>query len=130
MNVLLIIGLVLFVGTALWMYYLFITNTVSEIKEVKAPVEPPKEISADDVMERCNKLYEQGLHTELQRFAQRELSKNFSNVELRKILAKSLMESGNEQMAVMHYEAVLNINSYDTEVQEIIAKYYKNTFCS
>ena len=43
MNVLLIIGLVLFVGTALWMYYLFITNTVSEVKEVKKPVEQPKE---------------------------------------------------------------------------------------
>ena len=34
------------------------------------------------------------------------------------------METGNEQMAIMHYEAILNIDSYDIKTQEILAQYY------
>lgn len=120
MNILLVIGLVLFIGTVMWLYYLFITNTVSEIKVE----EPVKEPVFDNVLERCHSLYEQGLHAELQRYAQRELSKNYGDVELRRILAQSLMETGNEQMAIAHYEAILNINSYDIPTQEILAQYY------
>ena len=120
MNILLIVGLVLFIGTVFWLHYIFITNTVSEIKKP----EPVKEPVYDSAIDRCKKLYEQGLHAELQRYAQRELSKNYGDTELRRILAQSLMESGNEQMAIMHYEALLNINSYDIETQEILAKYY------
>ena len=120
MNVLLIVGLVFFLGIFLWLNYLFVTNAVSETKKEK----PKKEPIHGDALERCQKLYEEGLHAELQRYAQRELSKNYGNVELRRILAQSLMESGNEQMAIMHYEAILNINSYDIQTQEILAQYY------
>lgn len=121
MNILLIIGLVLFIGTVMWLYFLFITNTVStQIPEKKVVKEPVY----TDVMERCRSLYEQGLHSELQRYAQRELSKNYGNTDLRKILAQSLMETGNEEMAIMHYEALLSINSYDIETQETLAQYY------
>lgn len=120
MNVLLIIGLVFFLGIALWLNYLFVTNAVSETKKE----EPVKEPIHQDALERCQKLYEEGLHAELQRYAQRELSKNYGDIELRRILAQSLMESGNEQMAIMHYEAILNINSYDIQTQEILAQYY------
>ena len=122
MNILLIIGLVLFVGTALWLYYLFIVNTVSQVKPKTQ--ERPVEAVHEDAYERCKKLFNEGLHAELQRYAQRELSKNFGNVEIRKILAQSLMASGDEQMAIMHYEALLNIVSDDIETYEIIAQYY------
>lgn len=121
MNILLVIGLVLFIGTVMWLYVLFITNTVSEIKPDKEQKEP---VFSGNVLERCQNLFEEGLHAELQRYAQKELSKNFGNTDLRKILAQSLMETGNEQMAIAHYEAILNINSYDIETQEILAQYY------
>lgn len=121
MNILLIIGLVIFIGTVMWLYILFITNAVSTQVPTKKVTQEPV---YGDVMERCYELYNQGLHAELQRYAQRELSKNYGNVDLRRILAKSLMETGNEQMAVMHYEALLSINSFDIETQEILARYY------
>lgn len=121
MNVLLVIGLVLFIGTVMWLYVLFITNTVSEVKAEEIPEEP---LIYADSLERCKSLFEQGLHAELQRYAQKELSKNYGNTDLRKILAQSLMETGNEQMAIAHYEAILNINSYDIQTQEILAQYY------
>lgn len=105
----------------MWLYFLFITNTVTQQMPTKEVVKEPV---YTDVIGRCNSLYEQGLHSELQRYAQRELSKNYGDVELRKILAQSLMETGNEQMAIMHYEALLSINSYDIQTQEILAKYY------
>jgi len=120
MNGLLFLGLVIFVAVAFWLCCLFVTNNVEttvQKEEVKEPV-------YDDALGRCLKLYEQGFHAELQRYAQRELSKNYGDVDLRRILAKSLMETGNEQMAIMHYEAILNINSYDIETQEILAQYY------
>ncbi len=120
MNILLFLGLVLFVILAFWLCFLFVSNTV----ETSTPKQAPKEPIYDDVIERCQKLYDQGFHAELQRFAQRELTKNYGDVELRKILAQSLMETGNEQMAIMHYEAILNINSYDIATQEILAQYY------
>ena len=119
MNILLVVGLVLFACTIIWVYVLFISNTVNEPEKEK-----PKEIVHEDVMERCNKLFEQGLHAELQRYAQRELSKNYGNVELRRILAQSLMASGNEQMAIKHYEAILSIAPYDIKTQEMLAQYY------
>lgn len=121
MNILLVLGLVLFIGTVMWLYVLFITNTVSETKKEEKPKEP---VVHADALERCQSLYEQGLHAELQRYAQRELSKNYGNIELRRILAQSLMETGNEQMGIAHYEAILNINSYDIATQEILAQYY------
>jgi len=120
MNLLLLIALVLFAVIIVWIYVLFVSSTINETEKKV----PQPEISYEDVIERCNKLYEQGLHSELQRFAQRELSKNYGNVEIRKILAKSLIESGNEQMAIMHYEAVLSIAPYDLETQEFLANYY------
>ena len=119
MNILLILGLVAFAILIISVYVLFITNTVNEKKP-----EQPKEIVFDDAVERCKKLLEQGLHAELQRYAQRELSKNYSDVELRRILAESLMASGSEQMAIMHYEAILNIAPYDVATQEMLAQYY------
>ena len=120
MNILLLLGLVLFVATVMWLYYLFITNTVSEVKKEESIKEP----IYGDVIERCHKLFNEGLHAELQKYAQKELTKNYGDVELRRILAQSLMESGNIQMAIMHYEAILNINSYDIQTQEILAQYY------
>lgn len=120
MNFLLLIALVLFAVVIVWIYVLFVSNTINESEKKTTQVELPY----DDVIERCNKLYEQGLHAELQRFAQRELSKNYSDVELRRILAQSLMESGNEQMAIMHYEAILSIAPYDIKTQEMLARYY------
>lgn len=119
MNILLTIALVLLACTVIWIYILFVTSTVNKVQK-----EEPKEVFHGDALERCQKLYEQGLHAELQRYAQKELAKNYGNIELRRILAKSLMESGNEQMAIMHYEAILQINSYDTETQEMLARYY------
>ena len=92
MNILLVIGLVSFGCAFIWLYFLFISKTVNETIKEK-----PKEIIYDDVLERCQKLYEQ---------------------------AQSLMESGNEQMAIMHYEAILSIAPYDIKTQEMLAQYY------
>ena len=120
MNVLLIIGLVFFIFIALWTYILFITNTIDEVKK-----EEPKDVVVHaDALERCQTLFDQGLHSELQRYAQKELSKNYSNIELRRILAKSLMETNNELTAIMHYEAILNVNPQDFETKEMLAQYY------
>ncbi len=119
MNILLVVGLVLFACTIVWVYVLFISNTIKEPEREK-----PKEITHEDVIERCNQLLNQGMHAELQRYAQRELSKNYGNVELRRILAQSLMASGNEQMAIKHYEAILSIAPYDIKTQEMLAQYY------
>ena len=48
MNILLVIGLAVFIGTIFWLYFIFITNTITEIKkEVKAP-----EPVYDNVLER------------------------------------------------------------------------------
>lgn len=120
MNVLLFLGLVVFVIIAIWLSYLFVVNNVETTVQQEQAPEPVY----DDALDRCMKLYEQGFHAELQRYAQRELSKNYGNVDLRRILAQSLMETGNEQMAIMHYEAILNINSFDIQTQEILARYY------
>ena len=120
MNTLLIIGLVLFICIIIWVYTLFIVNTTNT-KVEKPEKEQP---ITKDALERCNQLFEQGLHNELQRFAQRELTKNYGDVELRRILAQSLMASGNEQMAIMHYEAILSIAPYDIKTQELLAQYY------
>ena len=120
MNILLIVGLVLFACTITWIYVLFVSSTINDNKKE----EVPQETHVDDALERCKKLFNQGLHAELQRYAQRELSKNYGDVELRKILAQSLMLSGNEQMAIMHYEAILSIAPYDVKTQELLAQYY------
>lgn len=118
MNILLAIALVIFVCIIAWFYILFITNSVTEIKK-----EEKKEIVREEPLEKCQRLFDEGLYLELQRYAQRELSKNYSNVELRRILAKSYLETNDEQSAIMHFEAILNINS-DPETQEFLAKYY------
>ena len=68
---------------------LFVTSTINDNKKEEAP----KETHYDDALERCKKLFNQGMHAELQRYAQRELSKNYGDVELRRILAQSLMLS-------------------------------------
>lgn len=120
MNILLIIGLVLFVCIIIWVYTLFIVNA----EQIKTTEKTEPEPVATDSLERCKQLYEQGLHSELQRYAQRELAKNYGNVELRRILAQSLMASGNEQMAIMHYEAILSVAPYDIKTQELLAQYY------
>lgn len=119
MNVLLIIGLVLFVGVIIWVYVLFIFNA-TDVKNETAIPKPP----SPNALERCKQLYDEGMHGELQRYAQRELAKNYGNAELRRILAKSLMATGDEQMAIMHYEAILSIAPYDIETQELLARYY------
>ena len=106
MNLLLLFGLVLFAGFIFYAYMLFIANTTNTARPVQ---EKPVEPITDDALERCNTLLEQGLHAELQRFAQRVLAKNYSNIDIRRILAKSFMASGEEQMAIAHYEAILSI---------------------
>lgn len=117
MNILLITGLVLFAGVFVVFYLLFITNTITT-------PEPPKEIPVDDAIERCKSLFEQNLHAELQRYAQKELAKNYGNIELRRILAESFMASNKTDMAIMHYEAILSIAPYDIKTQELLAQYY------
>ncbi|MBR2068969.1 MAG: tetratricopeptide repeat protein [Candidatus Gastranaerophilales bacterium] len=120
MNILLIVGLVLFACTVVWIYILFMASSIKGIKKQ----EPEKDVVHEDIIEHCNKLYDQGLHAELQRYAQRKLTSNYSNIELRRILAKSLIETGNEQMAIMHYEAILTISPRDSETLEFLAPYY------
>ncbi len=119
MNVLLIIGLVLFACTIVWIYILFVTNAINDNK--KTVVQEP---IYDDAYERCQKLFEQGMHAELQRYAQRALQKNYSDIEIRRLLAQSLMAAGNEQMAIMHYEAITNISPGDIKTLELLAQYY------
>ncbi len=82
------------------------------------------ENSQEDVMSHCMDLYNQGLHAELQRYAQRKLAKRFNDIELRRILAKSLMETDNEKIAIMHFEAILTISPRDFEALEVLAQYY------
>ena len=77
----------------------------------------------EDIVAHCQKLYDQGLHAELQRYAQRKLATKFNNVELRRILAKSLMDTDNERLAIMHYEAILAISPRDPEVLNFLADY-------
>ncbi len=122
MNILFVSALVIFALIFVWVYILFITNSVNEKnkkKEIK-PIEPVYK----DPLERCETLFNQDNHTELQKYAQKELSKNYGNIELRRILAKSLMKSGNEQMAIAHYEAILAAAPFDIETQELLAQYY------
>lgn len=118
MNVLLIVGLVLFAGAVFWIYALFLSsiNRVDEKQEV--------EVDNDDALEYCNKLYEQGLHAELQRYAQRKLAKKYNDIELRRILAKSFLETENDRMAIMHYEAILTISPRDPDALDVLASYY------
>jgi len=120
MNILLVIGLIIFAGIITWVYTLFIINSTKKSAQVQVREEP----RVENALERCYQLYDEGLHSELQRFAQRELSKNYGDIELRRILAQSLMESGNDEMAVMHYEAILAISPNDIQTQELLAKYY------
>ncbi len=120
MNVLLIIGLVLFACAVVWVYVLFMASSIKDVKKQVVEVEDDTE----DILEHCNKLYDQGLHAELQRYAQRKLSNQFNNVELRRILAKSLWETDNEKMAIMHYEAILKISPKDFETLDFLASYY------
>ena len=61
MNILLIIGLVLFACTVIWIYMLFMA---SSLKGIKKPEKEQEVESNDDVMEHCYKLYDQGLHAE------------------------------------------------------------------
>lgn len=117
MNVLLLLGLVLFACVVVWVYFLFTTEVAPKTKKTY-------EVVYDDVMGRCRSLYEQGMHAELQKYAQKELSKNYSDIELRRILAESFLASGDEEKAIMHYEAILNIMPNDTLTQEFLAKYY------
>lgn len=121
MNTLLIIALVLFAITVIFIYSLFMVNTLDGSKQKKTEVE---EDVYDDAVSYCQKLYDQGLHSELQRYAQRKLTHNYGDIELRRILAKSLMDSDNTQLAIMHYEALLSISPKDLETQEILAAYY------
>ncbi len=119
MNVLLILGLVLFTCTFLWVYIKFLSITVNKTNTKKVVDE-----AYENPYERCKKLYAQGMHAELQRYAQRELAKNFANTELRRILAQSFMETGNEDLAIAHYEAILSISPQDIETREFLANYY------
>ena len=120
MNVLLIIGLVLFAFAVVWVYVLFMASSIKDTKKQQVEVEPDFE----DIIDYCQKLYNQGLHAELQRYAQRKLANQFNNVELRRILAKSLWETENEKMAIMHYEAILKISPKDPETLDFLASYY------
>ena len=79
MNVLLIIGLVLFAFAVVWVYVLFMASSIKDTKKQQVEVEPDFE----DIIDYCQKLYNQGLHAELQRYAQRKLANQFNNVELR-----------------------------------------------
>ena len=120
MNVLLVIGLVIFACAVIWVYILFMASSIKDIQKQPTEVEEDYE----DVIEHCNKLYNQGLHAELQRYAQRKLANQLSNVELRRILAKSLWETDNQKMAIMHYEAILKISPRDFGAMEFLASYY------
>ena len=116
-----ILGIVLFVGFIAACVFLFLATSNIVVEEKKPEVAPS---NPDEVLRRCQELYDKDMHTELQRYAQRELAKNYGNVELRRILAKSLLEKGDEQLAIMHYEAILSITPNDTEIQEMLAQYY------
>ena len=121
MNILLIIGLVLFAATVIWIYMLFMASSIKGIEKQL----PETEIDdSDDVISHCMKLYDQGMHAELQRYAQRKLASKYNDIELRRILAKSLLETDNERMAILHYEAILTISPRDPEVLEFLASYY------
>lgn len=120
MNILLIIGLIIFAGIITWIYTLFLMSSIQKNTEKQIKQEP----KVENALEKCYQLFDEGLHSELQRFAQRELSKNYGDVELRRILAQSFMASGNTDMAIMHYEAILAISPSDTSSQEILAQYY------
>ena len=120
MNILLIIGLVLIACIVIWFYILFMTSSLKGIAKQTEEVEDEQE----NILEHCMNLYNQGLHAELQRYTQRKLAKRFNDIDLRKILAKSLMETDNEKMAIMHYEAILTIVPRDFETLEILAQYY------
>lgn len=120
MNVLLIIGLVLFACAVIWVYVLFMASSIRDVQKQRSEVE----VDFEDIIEHCRKLYDQGLHAELQRYAQRKLAIQFNNVELRRILAKSLWETENEKMAIMHYEAILKIMPKDFETLDFLASYY------
>lgn len=99
------------------------TSSIHPEEEKEERYEPESEYTGD-ALTRCQKLYEQGLYSELQRYAQRELSKNYGDVELRRILAQALMLTGNDTMAIAHYEAILSINHYEPEVMKLLASYY------
>ena len=53
MNVLLLLGLVLFACVVVWVYFLFTTEVAPKTKKTY-------EVVYDDVMGRCHSLYEQG----------------------------------------------------------------------
>ena len=114
-NLLLICALIIFAFIILRIYFLFLLNT--EEKE-------PEELTVDDALSRAQQLYNNGLHLELQRFLKGELAKKFNSLELRKLLIRSYIDTGNTKFAAMHLEAVLKIDPDDFESKEELGKIY------
>ena len=84
----------------------------------------PEELTVDDALSRAQQLYNNGLHLELQRFLKGELAKKFNSLELRKLLIRSYIDTGNTKFAAMHLEAVLKIDPDDFESKEELGKIY------
>lgn len=121
MNVLLIIGLVLFICCILWVYILFVANTVNKPVEQEALADG---IDYENALETCKKLFAEEQYAQVQKLAQKALSKNYGDIEIRRILAQALMKQNEEQMAIMHYEAILSVAPFDVSTQELLANYY------
>ncbi len=121
MNILLIIGLVIFICFILWVYILFVANTVNEPETYEAVTD---NIDYDNALEQCKKLFAEEKYQEVQKLAQKALTKNYSDIEIRRILAQALMKLNEEQMAIMHYEAILSVAPFDVSTQELLANYY------
>ncbi len=119
MNIFFVIGLTIFASAIIVCYILFATISVNKnIKKKEA-----ENISSDSI-EKCRKMFEEGQFSQLEKYAQRELEKNFNNIELRKILAGAFLRENNEHKAQIEYEAILSVNKDDNEAQKFLASYY------
>lgn len=114
-NLLLIIALIIFAFIVLRIYFLFLLHTDDK---------SPKELSLDETLLRAQQLYDNSMHLELQRFLKKELTKKFQSLELRKLLIRSYVETGNLKLAALHLEAVLKIDPSDIEARQELGKIY------
>lgn len=114
-NLTLIIALIIFVAIILRVYCIFVMGSTEK---------EPEELTLDDSIERAKQLFDSGMHLECQRFLTNELTKKYQSIELRKLIIRSYIATGNTTMASLHLEAILKIDPNDTEARDELAKIY------
>ncbi len=116
-NTLQILGLIGFLIIVLRIYFLFVSGSRKE-EDVES--------SLDEVIARAKQLESDGMHNELQRYVQKELTLKYTaNIELRKILAGSYYRTGNHKAAASHFDVILQLDPNDYDIKLMLAEALK-----